>query len=428
MLPTAAPRRWSCRRRCCRPSPSLIGSSAPTSARDRLRRRTRAAIAGFEDLLAAAAGPDVRHRADHARRLGFWLYSSGSTGTPKGTVHMHANLRARPPSSTARRVLGLARERRRASRRRSCSSPTASATRSPSRCRSARPTVLMAERPTPDAVVRRADASTRPTVFFGAPTLYAALLADARAARSATQLALRVCVSAGEALPRRDRRALDRALRRRHPRRHRLDRDAAHLPLEPARRRPLRHHRQAGAGLRARAASTTTAARSRDGRDRRALDQRADRARSCTGTTARRSRATFQGDWTRTRRQVHRATPTATTSTRGRSDDMLKVERHLRVAVRGRGRADARIRRCSKPRSSAWPTSDELIKPKAFVVLKPGQRRRALARALQAFVQGASSRPTSTRAGSSSSTSCRRPRPARSSASSCGPRAGRADT
>ena len=44
--------------------------------------------------------------------------------------------------------------------------------------------------------------------------------------------------------------ALARALRRRHPRRARLDRDAAHLPLQPSGRREIRHLRQAGAGLR----------------------------------------------------------------------------------------------------------------------------------------------------------------------------------
>jgi benzoate-CoA ligase len=59
--------------------------------------------------------------------------------------------------------------------------------------------VLMAERPAPAAVFRRLAAS-RPTVFYGVPTLYAALLASADfPPRDA--LALTRCVSAGEALP-----------------------------------------------------------------------------------------------------------------------------------------------------------------------------------------------------------------------------------
>ena len=64
--------------------------------------------------------------------------------------------------------------------------------------------VLMAERPTPDAVFKRwtaADAATRPTVFFGAPTGFASMLASpALPTREAVRL--RLCSSAGEALPR----------------------------------------------------------------------------------------------------------------------------------------------------------------------------------------------------------------------------------
>jgi benzoate-CoA ligase len=59
--------------------------------------------------------------------------------------------------------------------------------------------VLMAERPTP-ASVSRILKQHKPTIFYGVPTLYAALLAAAEMpARS--DLALRRCVSAGEALP-----------------------------------------------------------------------------------------------------------------------------------------------------------------------------------------------------------------------------------
>src|SRR5206468_12530376 len=59
--------------------------------------------------------------------------------------------------------------------------------------------VLMAERSTPEAVFKRWIAH-KPTIFYGAPTGYAAMLASpsipARAA-----VALRLCSSAGEALP-----------------------------------------------------------------------------------------------------------------------------------------------------------------------------------------------------------------------------------
>ncbi|MGE3927382.1 MAG: benzoate-CoA ligase family protein, partial [Lautropia sp.] len=69
--------------------------------------------------------------------------------------------------------------------------------------------LLMAERPTPAAVFARLTGQlpasvegARPTVFFGVPTLYASMLADP-AMPAADALALRVCVSAGEALPQR---------------------------------------------------------------------------------------------------------------------------------------------------------------------------------------------------------------------------------
>jgi benzoate-CoA ligase len=60
-------------------------------------------------------------------------------------------------------------------------------------------TLLMAERPTPDAVFKRLT-ERKPTVFYGVPTLYAAMLA-APIFPSSSALSLRCCISAGEALP-----------------------------------------------------------------------------------------------------------------------------------------------------------------------------------------------------------------------------------
>jgi len=58
----------------------------------------------------------------------------------------------------------------------------------------------MAERPTPDAIFRRWT-ERRPTVFFGAPTGYAGMLASPNLPAK-ENVALRLCSSAGEALPR----------------------------------------------------------------------------------------------------------------------------------------------------------------------------------------------------------------------------------
>ena len=59
--------------------------------------------------------------------------------------------------------------------------------------------VLMAERPTPDAVFRKLT-TNKPTIFYGVPTLYAAMLASPAFPKK-EELKLRVCTSAGEALP-----------------------------------------------------------------------------------------------------------------------------------------------------------------------------------------------------------------------------------
>jgi len=61
-------------------------------------------------------------------------------------------------------------------------------------------TVLMAERATPASVFERLN-KHQPTIFYGVPTLYVAMLATADLPEQ-SQVALRLCVSAGEALPR----------------------------------------------------------------------------------------------------------------------------------------------------------------------------------------------------------------------------------
>ncbi len=130
--------------------------------------------------------------------IGFWLYSSGSTGRPKGTVHTHGNLYWTAELYAAP-VLGL-RERD------VCFSAAklffayglGNALSFPLSVGAT--TVLMAERPTPDAVFKRWT-EQKPTVFFGAPTGYAGMLASPQCP-TREQVALRLCSSAGEALPR----------------------------------------------------------------------------------------------------------------------------------------------------------------------------------------------------------------------------------
>src|SRR5437764_15231335 len=60
--------------------------------------------------------------------------------------------------------------------------------------------VLYPHRPTPDGVFETI-ARHRPTIFFGVPTLYAAMLALKQPEKRWDASSLRLCVSAGEALP-----------------------------------------------------------------------------------------------------------------------------------------------------------------------------------------------------------------------------------
>jgi acyl-CoA synthetase (AMP-forming)/AMP-acid ligase II len=61
-------------------------------------------------------------------------------------------------------------------------------------------TVLLPERPTPDRVLQTLK-THQPTVFFGVPTLYTAMLAAPDTTPANGSARLRLCVSAGEALP-----------------------------------------------------------------------------------------------------------------------------------------------------------------------------------------------------------------------------------
>jgi benzoate-CoA ligase len=140
----------------------------------------------------AATGPDDP---------GFWLYSSGSTGRPKGTVHSHGNpywtaelygkgvlaLRENDVCFSAAKLFfayGLGN---------ALSFPmSVGAT-----------TILMGDRPTPDATFKRLTggiAGLKPTVFFGAPTGFAGMLAHP-ALPTRGDVSLRLVSSAGEALP-----------------------------------------------------------------------------------------------------------------------------------------------------------------------------------------------------------------------------------
>ncbi len=150
----------------------------------------------FSALLAAEE-PGFAAAATQADETCFWLYTSGTTGSPKGSVHLHTSL-IRTAELYAQPILGIREEDVVYSAAKlffayglgnGLTFPfSVGAT-----------AVLFSGRPTADAVwniLKR----EKPTIFYGVPTLFGILLAEPdKPAKE--ELALRICTSAGEALP-----------------------------------------------------------------------------------------------------------------------------------------------------------------------------------------------------------------------------------
>jgi benzoate-CoA ligase family protein len=169
----------------------LVVSSEKT-----FERPERAALS--YDELAREASDKLKSAPTLADDGAFLLYTSGSTGQPKGVVHLHRNLIATAMLS-GEKVLGIAQD-----------DVVFSAAKlffayglgngMTFPLHAGASAVLMAERATAESVMRVISAR-RPTLFFGVPTLYAKLLALAESNRDWHPESLRLCASAGEALP-----------------------------------------------------------------------------------------------------------------------------------------------------------------------------------------------------------------------------------
>jgi benzoate-CoA ligase family protein len=150
----------------------------------------------FDDVIGADE-PEDYAAPTTSDDIAFWLYTSGSTGKPKGAVHVHASLKL-TADLYGTPVAGIKESD-------VCYSVaklffayglgnaltfplTVGAT-----------TVLNAERPTPDGVA--ALLRKHPvTVFYAVPTFYAAFL-NSKDVPKKSEVKIRRCISAGEALP-----------------------------------------------------------------------------------------------------------------------------------------------------------------------------------------------------------------------------------
>jgi len=156
------------------------------------------AVAGtesFDIFTQNAQAADPVHVSDD--ECAFWLYSSGSTGQPKGVRHVHAALKATADTYGAQ-VLGIREDDTVFSvAKLFFAYGLGNAMTFPMSVGAT--TVLFQGRPTPDGVAEII-ANERPTVFCGVPTLYAALVQHLEATGT-SDAPLRACISAGEALP-----------------------------------------------------------------------------------------------------------------------------------------------------------------------------------------------------------------------------------
>jgi len=151
----------------------------------------------LKDLL-ARAGDAYETVVTRARDIAFWLYSSGSTGDPKGVLHKHTSLQY-VAKHFGQGVLGISHNDVVYSAAKLFFAYAQGAGMAIPMSVGAT-TILLAERPTPCSVLEVLK-RYQPTMFFGVPTLYASMLADPACQPDNASQNLRLCISAGEALP-----------------------------------------------------------------------------------------------------------------------------------------------------------------------------------------------------------------------------------
>ncbi|MDP4594327.1 MAG: benzoate-CoA ligase family protein [Beijerinckiaceae bacterium] len=318
--------------------------------------------------------------ATSADEPAFWLYSSGSTGRPKGTRHIHSS-----PMATAdlyaKGVLGIREDDVCFSAAKlffayglgnGLSFPMAVGATA----------ILNPDRPVP-ALMYEMMEHYQPTIFYGVPTLYAAMLGDPALKDKAGSPKLRISTSAGEALPE-------------HTGSNWKKRFGSDI-LDGVGSTEMLHIFLSNAPGAVVYGTSGTAV---PGYELRLLDDSLHPVADgdvgelyVNGPSAadgywnqrEKSRATFQGEWTRTGDKYTRDKAGRYTYC-GRSDDMFKVSGiwvspfEIETALSSH---EAVLEAAVVPAKDA----EGLLKPKAFVILKAGANRTNLEEALKEHVK-----------------------------------------
>ena len=335
----------------------------------------------LRDLLAAASD-SLDPAPTTCDDVAFWLYTSGSTGTPKGSIHLHRHLIA-TAEHYAVATLGIrAGDLVFSAAKLFFAYGLGNALTFPLRVGAT--TVVLAERPTPGAVMALLRAH-QPTIFFGVPTLYGGLLADPSHRRETASRALRLAVSAGEALPADIGRAFEERFGAPV-----LDglgsTEMLHIFLSN-RQDDVRYGTSGkavpGYTLEVVAESGEPAATDEVGE----LWVSGDSSAVAYWNQRDKSRATFRGPWTRTG-DKYRVDAEGYYHYCGRTDDMLKVGGQW---VSPFEVESALLAHPGVLEAAVVGQEDErgLVKPKAFIVVQDEiEAGRAFADALQDFVKG----------------------------------------
>ena len=148
--------------------------------------------------LMAAASPELRCADTRKDDAAFWLYSSGTTGSLKGTIHLHHDMIVEADLYASGTIGFEESDVSFSVAKLFFAYGLGNGLYFPLRVGAT--TILLPGRPLPDAVFEVLD-RYHPTVFYSVPTSYASLLHTAERNGRVSLGRVRMCISAGEPLP-----------------------------------------------------------------------------------------------------------------------------------------------------------------------------------------------------------------------------------